>query len=113
MTQTPSGFEDNAVPLLGKDTHPLLIERIALCARLGEIMLDEERYNSFEWFDVISAISEVTRQIREQNVDTSRFHSSIDFPMRHNPAAAVVRGKRAALQSFNTPPPEPIDLKAA
>jgi hypothetical protein len=113
MSETLNIFEGKVVPLLKSKEHPLLRQRIELSARLGEIMLDMDRYNSSEWFDVVAAITEVTKQIRAQGVDTSRFHSSIGFPMRYNPAAKVVRGEKPEMPIFDTTPTEPAQLAEA
>jgi hypothetical protein len=113
MTQTPGGFEGNVTPLFANDTHPLLRKRIALCAQLGEVLLDEERYNSQEWFDVIEAMRIVTQKIREEKVDTSRFHDSSQFPVRYNPAAAVIRGEVPTMPTSDTTPPEPTEFSEA
>jgi hypothetical protein len=110
MTQTPGGFEGNVSPLFNKDTHPLVRERIALCAQLGEIMLDTKRYNSQEWFYVVEVMHIVTRQIRMEGVNTSRFHDSSQFPVRYNPAAAVIRGETPIMSIPNVPPIEPAEL---
>jgi hypothetical protein len=104
MTQTTERFENSAVSLLKNDTHPLLIERIALCAKMGEILADAERYDSQEWFDVVAALHEATRRIREGGINTSRFYDSSQFPMKHNPAAVVIRGAVANVQSPDIPP---------
>jgi hypothetical protein len=105
MSQESNGFEVKVSPLLSKGEHPLLCERIALCAQLGEIMLDMDRYNSQEWFDVVEGIRNVTRRIREEGVDTSRFHDSAQFPMRHNPAAMAIRDAIPNTPISDTPPP--------
>jgi hypothetical protein len=110
MTLTPGGFERNVTPLLDKDTHPLVRERINLCAQLGAISLDIKRYNSQEWFGVIELMRLVTQQIRQEGVDTSRFHDSSQFPTRYNPAAAVIRGETPIMPTSNTPPTEPAEL---
>jgi hypothetical protein len=106
MTQTPEGFGNDVVALVPRDLHPLVVKRIALCALLGEIQADLERYNSQEWFDIVAAISDATAVIRQhEKVENKRrretgiaddysitraYHSSSSFPMRSNPAAKVI-----------------------
>jgi hypothetical protein len=103
MHETETGFREdgNVEPLLPPNEDPLMLKRIALSQILGEILADPNRYNSFEWFDVIEAIREVTYLIRSSKVDTSRYHSSTSFPMRINPGAEMIR-------KINQIAPEPV-----
>jgi hypothetical protein len=113
MVRISGGFESEVTPLLSKDTPSLLRERINLCAQLGAIMLDQERYHSQEWFDVVELMRLATQQIRQKGVDTSRYYDSSEFPIRYNPAAAVRRGETPIMSTYDAPPPAAAELTKA